>query len=338
METHKSQQKKQVSKAATIVFVFMAALFLYTVVRLSGYLVRQELAGIPTPKNPEQNRVEEPAETPEAQPDATANVVIAVRTPAPESPAPTPAAPDAAAIPKTPITKTPLPSPTPESAFSASPTPLPARFDETELDLLIVGFEEGGSADLISVLSVRGENSMLYSLPRNTIGFNNTTLSSAKSIDEVREQLSALTGVSFDYYASFQQSAIQCCTDAMGGIEIEGALCSGEEAFERLSAAGQDEILRAARQQHVLLAFAKEVQSLNLLRLWNVKNTLQGNANSNLTGDQGWLLYRRLKKLDLENMQLTLLPVDSEEIGSRRFYRLDQKKLEKFITEVYKNR
>ncbi len=313
METHKSQQKKQVSKAATIVFVFMAALFLYTVVRLSGYLVRQELAGIPTPKNPEQNRVEEPAETPEAQPDATANVV-------------------------TPITKTPLPSPTPESAFSASPTPLPARFDETELDLLIVGFEEGGSADLISVLSVRGENSMLYSLPRNTIGFNNTTLSSAKSIDEVREQLSALTGVSFDYYASFQQSAIQCCTDAMGGIEIEGALCSGEEAFERLSAAGQDEILRAARQQHVLLAFAKEVQSLNLLRLWNVKNTLQGNANSNLTGDQGWLLYRRLKKLDLENMQLTLLPVDSEKIGSRRFYRLDQKKLEKFITEVYKNR
>ena len=107
METHKSQQKKQVSKVATIVFVFMAALFLYTVVRLSGYLVRQELAGIPTPKNPEQNRVEEPAETPEAQPDATANVVIAVRTPAPESPAPTPAAPDAAAIPKTPIAKNP---------------------------------------------------------------------------------------------------------------------------------------------------------------------------------------------------------------------------------------
>lgn len=338
METHKSQQNKQVSKAATIVFVFMAALFLYTVVRLSGYFVRQELAGIPTPKNPAQNCVEDPAATPQAQPEDTANVVIAVRTPAPESPTPTPASPAAATPSQTPIVKAPLPSPTPESARSAAPTPLPARFDEAELDLLIVGFEEGGSADLICVLSVRGENSMLFSLPRNTIGFNNTTLGSAKSIAEVREQLSALTGICFEYYASFQQSAIRRCTDAVGGIEIGGALCGGAEAFERLSAAGLDEILRAAQQQDVLLAFAKEVQSLNLLRLWNVKNTLQGNASSNLTGDQGWLLYRRLKKLDLEKMRLALLPVDSEVIGNRRFYRLDQEKLEKFITEVYKNR
>ena len=336
MENSKRQQKKRVSKTATIAFVFMAALFLYTVFRVSGYLVRQELAGIPTPKNPEQNRVEEPLETPKAQPDDPSDAVIAVRTPPPESPVSASSATTAAPTPS--ARHTPQATPAPESTVTASPKPLTVRFDESKLDLLIVGFEESGYADLICVLSVRGEKSMFYALPKNTIGAGNTTLSTARSVGEVREQLAALTGVSFDYYTSFQETAVQPCTDAVDGIEIDGVGYSGEKALERLRSAGMDEVLRVSQQQSVLLAFAKKVQSLNLLRLWNAKNALQGNANSNLTGDQGWLLYRRLKGLDLESTQLILLPVDSEWIGSRRFYRLDQKKLEKFITEVYKNR
>ena len=190
---------------------------------------------------------------------------------------------------------------------------------------------------LVAVLAIRGNACTLLSIPKNTLCAGGP-LSGANDTADVLRRLKRLLGVSFQYYVCFEEDAIPTCVDALGSVTIDGTAHTGPEAFAYFAADGLDEILRASRQQVFLQAFALRIQSLNLLQLWSAKRTLQGNADANLSGEQGWLLYHTLKALDLGGMELQLLPVDSVKQGEQRYYEADLEILQKIIEDLYKNR
>lgn len=327
MNHSEQPRKKQVSKLATAGFIALAMLLLYGALRFSGKIVSQELLRTPEPDDDSQVQIDNPNATPAPSPDQTADAVFSLRTPEPEDPS--------ASVSSAPGDQTPSPTTAPPPAAS---TPYPARFDEQEMDLAIIGFDSSGYADMISILIVRQAESYLLSLPKNTLSVDGTPLSSANSELVVLQQLSELLGISLPYYLCFGEAAIPGCVEAIGGVIVDGSNRSGADAANYLSASGLDEILRSARQQVFLQSFAKRVQGLSLIKLWSAKRTLQGNADSNLNGEQGWILYYKLKSLDLDAMQLKLLPVDSTVQNGGRYYRIDKEILEKFIANLYKNR
>ena len=85
-------------------------------------------------------------------------------------------------------------------------------------------------------------------------------------------------------------------------------------------------------------AFALRVQGMNLLEVWAARRALQNSADSNLTGEQGWLMYRTLRALSLDALELRLLPVDSLTAGGERLYQPDEEILAGIVTELYKTR
>ena len=324
MERNEKNKKNTDSKATTVGFLVLAALLLYGALHFSGRIVARELLQTPVPQEPEQIWQAETAPTP-TPPEPTADTVIAIRTPEPASaPAPGGTAEPSAA------------TPTPASP-SPTPIPLPSRFEEEWLDLAVIGFDANGRADLIAVLAVRGSDCTLLALPKNTFSAG-APFATVSSTATVLRRLSNLLNISFNHYVSFQEAAIPACVDALGGVTIDGTKYTGAQAFAYLQAEGQDEILRAARQQVFLQAFSKRVQNLNLLQMWSAKRTLQGSATTNLNGEQGWLLYHTLKALDVDAMKLQLLPVDSVVENGVRYYRADEEILEKIVSDLYKNR
>ena len=84
--------------------------------------------------------------------------------------------------------------------------------------------------------------------------------------------------------------------------------------------------------------FALRVQGMNLLEVWAARRALQNSADSNLTGEQGWLMYRTLRALSLDALELRLLPVDSLTAGGERLYQPDEEILAGIVTELYKTR
>ena len=151
-------------------------------------------------------------------------------------------------------------------------------------------------------------------------------------------RLQSLLGVVFPYYVSYEVAAVPTCVDAVGGVTIDGTARTGEQARAYLETGGQDELLRAARQQIFLQAFALRVQDMNLFEIWGAKRLLQDSADSNLSGEHGWLLYRTLRALPLEQLDLRLLPVDSTEEDGVRCYVPDAEIVDKIVTELYKTR
>lgn len=327
MNRREKTQTNHASKAATAGFVAFAALLLYGALRLSGQIVTRELQQTPLPQASGQAALEEPAATPTPT-EQPADVVLSVVTPQPGvSPS---AAGDALAGAASPTPAQAAPSPT-------AATPIASRFEEGWLDLALIGMDEQGFADLVAVLAIRGSDCTLLSLPKNTLATGGP-LSGSDDVPGVLRQLQRLLGVSFQHYVCFEESAIPACVDALGSVTIDGTARAGAEAFTYFMADGLDEILRASRQQVFLQAFALRVQRLNLLQLWSAKRTLQGSADSNLNGEQGWLLYHTLKSLDLEGMALQLLPVDSMVQGDRRYYEADAEILQKILEDLHKNR
>lgn len=327
MKRREKAQTNQASKAATAGFVALAALLLYGALRLSGQIVTRELHQTPQPQASGLIELADPAATPMPT-EPPADAVLSVVTPAPDAtPGQTGAELPAAAAP-TPAQAVPSP---------AAATPIPSQFEEGCLDLVLIGMDEQGFADLVAVLAIRGNACTLLSIPKNTLCAGGP-LSGANDTADVLRRLKRLLGVSFQYYVCFEEDAIPTCVDALGSVTIDGTAHTGPEAFAYFAADGLDEILRASRQQVFLQAFALRIQSLNLLQLWSAKRTLQGNADANLSGEQGWLLYHTLKALDLGGMELQLLPVDSVKQGEQRYYEADLEILQKIIEDLYKNR
>lgn len=310
-----------VSRAATACYILFAALLLYAAARFSGNIAARELLRTPLPNAPEPT----PAAV-DAAPEQTAAQALAVRTPEPlytsdpnGGPAPS-ASPDAAP---------PTPAPT--------GTSVPSSLEAGRIDLPIIGFDETGHADAVSVLAVRGDACTLLAIPKNTL-VDGRPLSGATAVETVLSRLQSLLGVAFPYYVSYEVAAVPTCVDAVGGVTIDGTARTGEQARAYLETGGQDELLRAARQQIFLQAFALRVQDMNLFEIWGAKRQLQDSADSNLSGEHGWLLYRTLRALPLEQLDLRLLPVDSTEADGVRCYVPDAEIVDKIVTELYKTR
>ena len=142
-----------VSRAATACYILFAALLLYAAARFSGNIAARELLRTPLPAAPEPTPV-----AVAAAPEQTAAQALAARTPEPlhtsdpdGGPAPS-ASPDDAP---------PTPAPT--------GTSIPSSLEAGRIDLPIIGFDETGHADAVSVLAVRGDACTLLAIPKNTL-------------------------------------------------------------------------------------------------------------------------------------------------------------------------
>ena len=287
-----------VSRAATACYILFAALLLYAAARFSGRVAARELLS--------------------STPAAPASTAAAVEDGGPaRSSAPA-------------ETAAPQPAPAPSAL-------VPAAMEQGRIDLPLIAFDETGHADAVTILAVRGEAGTLLSIPKNTLA-GGVPLYEADTPQAALMRLEALLGVSFTEYVCYEAAAIPACVDAVGGVTLDGAACNGEQARAYLESGGRDELLRAARQQAFLQAFALRVQGMNLLEVWAARRALQNSADSNLTGEQGWLMYRTLRALSLDALELRLLPVDSLTAGGERLYQPDEEILAGIVTELYKTR
>ena len=300
-----------VSRAATACYILFAALLLYAAARFSGRVAARELLSS-TPAAPASTAaaVEDGGPARSSAPAETAAPVLAVRTPAP--------------------TAAPQPAPAPSAS-------IPAAMEQGRIDLPLIALDETGHADAVTILAVRGKAGTLLSIPKNTLA-GGVPLYEADTPQAALMRLEALLGVSFTEYVCYEAAAIPACVDAVGGVPLDGAACNGEQARAYLESGGRDELLRAARQQAFLQAFALRVQGMKLLEVWASRRALQNSADSNLTGEQGWLMYRTLRALSLDALELRLLPVDSLTEDGVRLYRADEEILAGIVTELYKTR
>lgn len=330
-QTYRSERPKG-QTVATVCFLLLSALFLFACTQLVGNMLRQELLQSPaaqasTPPPPAMPPPNTPA------PEEPVTDVSAILLPqsmmedagnGEQNGAETPAPATALAVTPTPA---PTPAPTLHPLISAPP------LSKQSASFVLIGFDKRERADWLALIDMQDGGVTVLSVPRNTLSASETPLSRATSKSHALRLLRTVWPVNYLYYVELRLSGIPLFVDQCGGVTLDGAERTGEQAVAWLSQGGGDEILRIARQQTFLRACLAELQQLGWLKLMTFKLTLQGFADSNLSTAQLLELYTQFKQIDIDTIRFSTLPVDSVTIEGERCYLPDAARINRMLED-----
>jgi len=325
MNGNHANHKLKVSKLATFIFLACAALLLYTLFQVFGVFVQSELRA-PVESTPNVH-LENPPESTNTAIEESADPVVSIITPVPKE-APTPGMP----TPEAPVSAIDLKTPYDTGEIKE------ASIDEKAANVMILTRDPNNKFDMICLLSLKDKQGSLVGLPKNLLAAHTTTLSDLKTIEELTEAIADLLGIRYEYYAVIEQSAVEACVDAIGGISYNGELLDGKKANLVMKSEGRDELLRTESQLNVIKGFLERAQRFSFVKMIGIKNAIKGKVESNINTEKGSQLYRALVQTKVESYDALIPPIDSVNVNCTRCYELDEKNLEKFLQEVEKNR
>lgn len=244
---------------------------------------------------------------------------------------------------------------------------------DTCFNVLLLGCDESGvRTDSIMLIGVdaAAERISLLSIPRDSkVTLNGQThkINSAlvyADMDEMKRQISQLTGASVDYYIMIKTGAFEKVVDALDGVEytveqdmkysdpsqnlyinlkageqtLNGSQC---EQYCRYRRYVMGDLTRTQHQQKLLSAFLRQKMNLKyVLKLPTIYNILKENAQTDITPAVAAQNLALVKKLSDGATQIRNLDTpgqynDMEKEGVS-YYLIDQKELQALCKIYYK--
>lgn len=233
----------------------------------------------------------------------------------------------------------------------------PAVLDDM-ITVLVVGADKRpndvGRSDtiLLCFLDTKNKRVQVLSVPRDTYitiprSGEKTKVNHAYAyggIPLLDDTLEQYLGVSVDYYVSVNFNGFTELIEALGGIEIDVEkrmftpeenidlqpglqVLNGKDAlgYVRFRADGLGDIGRVARQQHFLKVLAEKL--MNIGTAWKIPklaDIFMENVETNLTAGEILSLYNTYKDVDLNALNLQMVPGKGEYINGVSYWLGDQ--------------
>lgn len=249
----------------------------------------------------------------------------------------------------------------------------PVQQQDARFNVLLLGCDESGvRTDSIMLVGVdeAAERISLLSIPRDSkVTLNGQThkINSAlvyADMDEMKRQISQLTGASVDYYIMIKTGVFEKLVDALDGVEytveqdmkysdpsqnlyinlkageqtLNGAQC---EQYCRYRRYVMGDLTRTQHQQKLLSAFLRQKMNLKyVLKLPTVYNILKENAQTDITPAVAAQNLALVKKLSDGATQIQNLDTPGQYNDMKKegvsYYLIDQKELQALCKIYYK--